>query len=180
MRKIVMLIMVVMVLFMPIMAFAHGGRTDSAGGHTDRDTGEYHYHHGHSAHQHTNGECPYDFDDRTGESSGSSSNSSSKYLHKNNNLVPQKTTRPEPSKTFSLDNYPIYTPQIQSSETKNNNNESENYMFLPILFSVFFVLCTIPLFFSSYRKMLTFKDWIYTVLFLLFSAIFAIIGFTIF
>ena len=52
---------------------AHPGRTDAQGGHYDRSTGEYHYHHGYPAHQHENGECPYDFDDRTGENSGSRS-----------------------------------------------------------------------------------------------------------
>lgn len=38
---------------------AHPGRTDSNGGHHVRATGEYHYHHGYSAHQHPNGVCPY-------------------------------------------------------------------------------------------------------------------------
>lgn len=40
--------------------YAHSGRTDSSGGHYDRSTGEYHYHHGHPAHQHPNGVCPYE------------------------------------------------------------------------------------------------------------------------
>ncbi len=40
-------------------AVAHSGGTDGAGGHYNRSTGEYHYHHGMSAHQHPNGECPY-------------------------------------------------------------------------------------------------------------------------
>jgi hypothetical protein len=47
------------VSFSLITAFAHGGRTDDNGGHYNRDTGEYHYHHGHPAHDHPNGECPY-------------------------------------------------------------------------------------------------------------------------
>lgn len=38
---------------------AHSGNTDSHGGHYDRSTGEYHYHHGYSAHDHEDGECPY-------------------------------------------------------------------------------------------------------------------------
>lgn len=38
---------------------AHSGRTDSNGGHRVSATGEYHYHHGYSAHQHPNGVCPY-------------------------------------------------------------------------------------------------------------------------
>lgn len=53
-------------------AFAHPGGTDGNGGHVDRSTGEYHYHHGYSAHDHVDGVCPYDYDDRTGERSGTS------------------------------------------------------------------------------------------------------------
>ena len=45
-----------------VVVFAHPGKTDSDGGHFDRSTGEYHYHHGYPAHQHENGTCPYDFD----------------------------------------------------------------------------------------------------------------------
>jgi hypothetical protein len=40
-------------------ALAHSGRTDSKGGHYNRSTGEYHYHHGYSAHDHPGGVCPY-------------------------------------------------------------------------------------------------------------------------
>lgn len=54
------------------VAFAHPGKTDVSGGHYDRSTDEYHYHHGYPAHQHTGGQCPYEFDDRTGWNSGSS------------------------------------------------------------------------------------------------------------
>ena len=68
------------------VAQAHPGKTDGNGGHYDRSTGEYHYHHGYPAHQHPNGQCPYDFDDRTGWNSGSSSSGSTKsspVYHKN-------------------------------------------------------------------------------------------------
>lgn len=50
---------------------AHPGKTDGSGGHTDRSTGDYHYHHGYSAHDHYDMDgdgdidCPYDFDDKT-------------------------------------------------------------------------------------------------------------------
>ena len=40
--------------------YAHPGRTDSVGGHTNHSTGEYHYHHGYPEHQHLNGVCPYE------------------------------------------------------------------------------------------------------------------------
>lgn len=53
---------VVIILGSCVAVFAHPGKTDSDGGHFDRSTGEYHYHHGYPAHQHENGTCPYDFD----------------------------------------------------------------------------------------------------------------------
>lgn len=52
-------------------ALAHAGKTNSSGGHMDYSTGKYHYHHGYPAHSHVDGVCEYDFDDKTGESSGS-------------------------------------------------------------------------------------------------------------
>lgn len=63
-------------MLFPVVILAHPGGTDENGGHYDTSTGEYHYHHGYPAHQHTNGTCPYDFDDRTGWNSGSSGSSS--------------------------------------------------------------------------------------------------------
>ena len=51
------------VLMVATTAFAHSGRTDSAGGHRDNKNvsglGSYHYHHGYPAHLHPNGVCPY-------------------------------------------------------------------------------------------------------------------------
>lgn len=41
-------------------ARATPGGTDGNGGHADRLTGEYHFHHGFPAHQHINGVCPLD------------------------------------------------------------------------------------------------------------------------
>lgn len=55
-----------------VFVAAHSGGTDSKGGHYNHSTGEYHYHHGYPAHQHTGGVCPYDFDNETGQSNGSS------------------------------------------------------------------------------------------------------------
>lgn len=73
MRKVTALMLACLLLC--TVAFAHGGSTDSKGGHTDRSTGEYHYHHGYPAHDHENGVCPYDFDDKTGQNSGTSGGS---------------------------------------------------------------------------------------------------------
>lgn len=77
MRRIILILMsAACVTFLSLSAHAHPGGTDSNGGHFNRSTGEYHYHHGYPAHQHINGTCPYDFDDRTGWNSGSSTGSS--------------------------------------------------------------------------------------------------------
>lgn len=73
------IIAITLALLLAVSAAAHPGATDSRGGHTDHSTGEYHYHHGYPAHQHydMNGDgradCPYKFDDKTGQSSGGSS-----------------------------------------------------------------------------------------------------------
>lgn len=73
-------------LISPVLA--HPGRTDGSGGHTDHSTGEYHYHHGYSAHDHYDMDddglvdCPYDFNDKTGHSSGSGNSSSGNSVYK--------------------------------------------------------------------------------------------------
>ena len=81
MRRLLSILLLLSILITPV--FAHPGRTDDNGGHWDRSTGEYHYHHGYSAHQHydMNGDgipdCPYDFRDNTSHSSSGSSSSTS-------------------------------------------------------------------------------------------------------
>lgn len=61
-----------LLLLFPASVFAHAGKTDANGGHFDLYTGEYHYHHGFPAHQHTDGYCPYNFADETDYGSGGS------------------------------------------------------------------------------------------------------------
>ena len=70
-------------LMLTSVASAHPGQTDADGGHWDNDTGEYHYHHGYPAHQHTNGICPYDYDDQTGWNSGTSGSSATDTISQN-------------------------------------------------------------------------------------------------
>lgn len=79
MKRISLLICFAVYLFslLIVTVFAHPGKTDSKGGHTDTSTGEYHYHHGYSAHDHYDMDgdgvvdCPYDFDDKTNHSNSS-------------------------------------------------------------------------------------------------------------
>jgi hypothetical protein len=58
-KKLIVFLMLLLLLSAPV-CLAHSGGTDSKGGHWNRSTGEYHYHHGYSAHQHENGICPYE------------------------------------------------------------------------------------------------------------------------
>lgn len=60
----VLLFTLILTFTLPCFAFAHGGKTDSKGGHRDNynasGLGSYHYHcDGHPAHLHTDGICPY-------------------------------------------------------------------------------------------------------------------------
>ena len=65
------------------IAFGHGGRTDSSGGHKDNKNvsglGSYHYHCGKtSPHKHSNGVCPYSSKNSKTTSKGKISSSPSK------------------------------------------------------------------------------------------------------
>lgn len=79
MRLIKLLVAIAVFFSLAVTVFAHPGKTDSQGGHTDHSTGEYHYHHGYSAHQHYDSDgdggldCPYNFDNQTSSESGKSS-----------------------------------------------------------------------------------------------------------
>lgn len=96
MRKRLLAFLLAFLLLLSPAALAHSGKTDANGGHYDRSTGEYHYHHGYPAHQHydTDGDgiidCPYDFDDKTDHSSRSDSGSSH---------AVQSMPRPSPQKS---------------------------------------------------------------------------------
>ncbi|MBQ7283975.1 MAG: YHYH domain-containing protein [Oscillospiraceae bacterium] len=86
-----------------LSVLAHGGSVDAYGGHVDWESGEYHYHHGYSAHQHTNGVCPYDFADNADHSNhGSTSNNNHSYNYGDRDqYVPavQYTLKPAPTPT---------------------------------------------------------------------------------
>lgn len=96
MRKRLLAFLLAFLLLLSPTVLAHSGKTDANGGHYDRSTGEYHYHHGYPAHQHYDmdgdgvADCPYDFDDKTDHSSRSDSGSSH---------AVQSTPRPSPRKS---------------------------------------------------------------------------------
>lgn len=100
-------------------AYAHAGKTDWQGGHTDRETGDYHYHHGYPAHDHYDmdgdgkADCPYDFDDKTNHSSsttGKSSGSSTGYTYPELETISRPTLPTQQEETsVPTQNTPIET-----------------------------------------------------------------------
>lgn len=91
MKKKYITIILIIILLTNSISFSHSGKTDSNGGHYDSSTGEYHYHHGYSAHQHTNGICPY-------QSNPSINDSETDYY-----ISPIDTS--VPTKTYTEDEY---------------------------------------------------------------------------
>jgi len=56
MKKVLIIGLIILLGFLSY-CFCHSGNTDSKGGHYNRKTGKYHYHHGSSAHSHPHGVC---------------------------------------------------------------------------------------------------------------------------
>ena len=102
MRKRLLVFLLAFLLLLHPTVLAHSGKTDANGGHYDRSTGEYHYHHGYPAHQHYDmdgdgvADCPYDFDDQTDHSGRGGSSSQSK---PSSSYDVQSTPRPSPKKS---------------------------------------------------------------------------------
>ena len=94
-----LIIILVVIFTCSLCVYAHPGSLDENGGHYNKATGAYHYHHGFPEHQHTNGQCPYDFVDLRNTESTSSSGS--------------KTPRPVVKKLTLLDIY--YLPSLEAS-----------------------------------------------------------------
>ena len=75
MKKVCCVLFVLAIILIPLITYAHSGRTDENGGHYDRSTGEYHYHHGYPAHQHPGGICPYNYKNKTSHNNSSDDDS---------------------------------------------------------------------------------------------------------
>lgn len=101
MKKRLLSVVVILSMMISCPAFAHGGRTDAAGGHHDYNNvsglGSYHYHHELPAHLHPGGVCPY--------------------ASKTN-----QTTTPKVSYTPSVSYVPSITPQVSTNTVVNNSN----------------------------------------------------------
>ncbi len=112
------LLSIFMLFLFTTSTHAHPGKTDGNGGHTNSNTGEYHYHHGYEAHFHIGGQCPFDFDDRTGQSSGNPSNSGSSGPSSNWETT-SKDVRPETKP-------PLTKPQSSTNDSVANKPQTKS------------------------------------------------------
>ena len=116
MKRYIFIGLVVSILFVTcIVAVAHSGRTDANGGHWNRSTGEYHYHHGYSAHDHPNGVCPYEQPNTTTKPNTNTSNSN------------QTTTLDGLKANYSADNDSYVRGYDQGYSVGNSKGHNEGY-----------------------------------------------------
>ena len=134
MKKRGLILIILALIFGTIPALAHSGRTDAQGGHYVGETEEYHFHHGHRAHQHPNGICPYggkDISRSNGSSSDNSSSSNSTSALQKNEGSPNNSENT--SKTASISGEYNKTPPYKSILNVNieeeNKEDSVSYMF---------------------------------------------------
>lgn len=139
-KSLIICFAVCLISLLVVTVFAHPGRTDGKGGHTDHSTGEYHYHHGYSAHDHYDMDgdgvvdCPYDFDDKTDHSSNESA-----------------TVKPKTSQTV-LTTEPTSIPTEATSSVNNSksNNDTISVLGWIIAIGVYVIIMVIfPILMSS-------------------------------
>ncbi len=125
MRKIslVLLFVLAAVLLIPSVAVAHPGRTDSNGGHYNRSTGEYHYHHGYPAHDHPGGVCPYE-DEGEPVLSFTDTSTAAPADEPEESMPPfTDTSTPSPSPDFSLWEDDALSPSPVAAGVISNSDE---------------------------------------------------------
>lgn len=122
--------------------FAHSGRTDANGGHNSASG--YHYHHGYPAHQHTGGVCPYDFDDRTGWSSGEpSSGSDTSYSRTPNTIPSQNNYTPSSNDGSSHNNTSTKTEQPKDEPSWLQEHAHDIFFWAAVVFAIIVAYVTI-------------------------------------
>lgn len=134
---------------------AHPGSTDGDGGHFDHSSGEYHYHHGYPAHEHSDGECPYDFDDKTNHNTHKEETSDDNYSH----YIDNEGTVHRIYNNQAIEDNPLFqkvpdetaAPDITPAPTQNKNSNNKIFKHVEI------VLCVIIFYSFPVLLIWTFK-----------------------
>lgn len=120
-KRVLLIISIIILSFIPLIAYAHPGSLDSNGGHYNRSTGEYHYHEG----LHTSGD--------------SSSGSTRKYTY----TTDYTTTTSVSTTTASKSN--------SKKDTSKLNTFSTAYIIIATLLIIIFVVVIVKKNRSIYR-----------------------------
>ncbi len=116
-----LVVTVITVLALTITPASHSGRTDANGGHYNHSTGEYHYHHGLSAHQHPGGVCPYQKQDT------SEKDEMDELFDRDRQQAIQKDRESQIGKSYSANETSTEHDPIQSvTDTDNDNSYDDN------------------------------------------------------
>ena len=133
-KKIISVVMslILTLMILPCAAFAHGGRTDSSGGHKDNKNksglGSYHYHcGGNPAHLHTNGECPYDSSSSTSKLTKSSTSNSSESSSSNSTTSINIIENPDQLECKLIDNHIYVFDDKGNKVTGSYSNENLSF-----------------------------------------------------
>lgn len=136
-KKILNVLIVILITLTGTISYAHGGKTDSNGGHKDKNNvsglGPYHYHcGGHPAHLHPDGKCPYSSDSNKSESNTKQSSSSSKKSNISNSSNSNEETKQtiinkEPSKKeIKTEQETKAKAKTKTSKQDKNNTNTNN------------------------------------------------------
>lgn len=149
MKRILNLTITIALLFAAFFyttVLAHSGGTDANGGHYDRTTGEYHYHHGYPAHQHEGGVCPYASNDLSGSGEAVGNNdspSAERFPISGANSALKSSASPSAVKVSLNDNRPATSKDIA---------ESIIALVLLLIIVIYFIARLILLFASKHLK----------------------------
>ena len=126
-----------------VSAYGHSGGTDSNGGHTDHSTGEYHYHHGHPAHQHENGVCPYDQKETTISSNDYDYSSESQTISSNIRTYGYKTVDEARELLLNEEDIEVETSEYVSYDTSNDDDSTIIWEMIFVIAIVVVIICII-------------------------------------
>lgn len=130
-KKVLALFVSFSMMFGTVPAYAHSGRTDSAGGHHDYNNvsglGSYHYHHGYPAHLHKNGVCPYASNTTT--TKPTTTTTTTKPTTTTTTTKPTTTTTSNVSTVTANDNRIAVTRNSITVYVNNNKINADNFVY---------------------------------------------------